>query len=169
MTAPYWALSAVYWLHMLATVVWIGGLAALSLIVLPAGQKSLDPQTYANFLRAIQRRLESLGWLSLLVLAGTGLFQMSANSNYQGFLGISNRWSVAILLKHLVFLTMIVVSAYMTWGIMPKLQRTALRQAHGIDAPESSQLQRQEVRLFRLNLILGAIVLALTALARAAS
>ncbi len=168
MTTPYWVLSIIYWLHMLATVVWIGSLAALSLLLIPAARKTLDPHAFANTLQAVQRRLDPLGWLSLIVLVGTGMFQMSANPNYEGFLSISNRWAIVILLKHLVFLVMVVISAYMTWGIMPRLSRAALRQARNLDGNETNQLQQQEIILLRLNLILGAIVLALTALARAA-
>ncbi len=166
MTPPFWALSLVYWLHMLATVVWIGGLAAVVLLVLPAARRSLDAPAYAALLVALQRRLDPLGWISLLVLVGTGLFQMSASPNYQGFLAVSNRWAAAILVKHLVFLLMIGVSAYLTWGLMPHLGRVALRQSRGLDAPEAERLQRREISLMRINLLLGALVLALTAIAR---
>lgn len=152
---------------MLATVVWIGGLAALSILVLPAARQTLDSSAYAQFLVSLQRRLDPLGWLSLIFLVATGMFQMSANPNYAGFLAISNRWAVAILLKHLVFLGMVAVSAYLTWGLMPRLQRIALRRAHGQEVPESQVLQNQEIWLMRANLILGILVLALTALARA--
>ena len=105
-------------------------------------------------------------WISLLLLVGTGLFQMSANPNYQGFLAISNRWAAAILVKHLVFFVMVGVSAYLTWGLLPCLGRVALRQSRGLEAPEAEQLQRRETSLMRLNLVLGALVLALTAIAR---
>ena len=166
MTPSVWALSLTYWLHMLATVVWIGGLAALILLVLPAGRKALDVEAYANLLGAIQRRLDPLGWICLLVLAGTGMFQMSASPNYQGFLEIGNRWAAAILIKHLVFLVMVLVSGYITWVLLPRLQRLALLQARGQPA-DAGSLVRQEANLLRLNLILGMIVLALTAVARA--
>lgn len=166
MTPPFWALSLIYWLHMLATVVWIGGLAAMVLLVLPAARRSLDASAYASLLAAIQRHLDPLGWISLLLLVGTGLFQMSANPNYQGFLAVNNRWAAAILVKHLVFFVMVSVSAYLTWGLLPRLGRVALRQSRGLDAPEAEQLQRRETSLMRLNLFLGAVVLALTAIAR---
>jgi O-antigen ligase len=91
---------------------------------------------------------------------------MSASPNYQGFLAIDNRWAVAILVKHLVFFTMIGVSAFITWGLLPRLQRAAMRQAHGLEATEAEKLQRQQTALLRLNLALGALVLALTAVAR---
>ena len=168
MTSPsLWALSLIYWLHMLATIVWIGSLAGLSILFLPAARQTLDPLVYAKLLASIQRRLDPLGWLSLLVLVGTGMFQMSANPNYQGFLAVNNSWAVAILLKHIVFAIMIGISAYLTWGLLPKLGRAALRQAHGQDAPEEQRLLQQETFLLRLNLLLAVIVLALTALARA--
>jgi uncharacterized membrane protein len=167
MSIPVWALGLAYWLHMLATITWIGGLATMSLLVLPAARHALDDKSYANLLGTIQRRLDPIGWLSLLILVGTGMFQMSANPNYQGFLAINNRWAVAILVKHLVFIGMTGVSVYLTWGVMPKLGRVALRQAHGQEVPEALQLQKQETRLLKFNLILGVIILALTALARA--
>lgn len=168
MSTPFWALSMAFWLHMLATVVWIGGLAAVTFLALPAARRSLEPGAYADFLADLQRRFDPLSWLSLLVLAGTGMFQMSANPNYQGFLAISNAWAAAILIKHIVFFIVITLSAYMTWGLLPRLQRIALRRARGLESPEADATQRQELLLMRLNLILGVIVLGLTAIARAA-
>lgn len=167
-TTPYWALSLAFWLHMLATVAWIGGLVAVVILVLPAAKKTLEPGTYANFLEQLQRRLDPLGWLSLAVLLATGLFQMSANPNYEGLLSISNRWAASMLVKHILFIGMIGVSAYLTWGVLPALRRIAMRQAKGLDAQEAVQLQKRETLLLCINLVLGISILGLTALARAA-
>jgi uncharacterized membrane protein len=163
---PYWALSLVYWLHMLATILWVGGLAAVVLL-LPAARRSLEVDAFAGLLEKIQRRLDPVGWLSLAVLVVTGLFQMSASPNYEGFLTIGNRWAAAILAKHLVILGMIGVSAYLTWGLLPAIRRNALLQARGQPGPDRERLQQREIALLRLNLVLGVIVLGLTALARA--
>mgnify|MGYP001815174241 CR=1 FL=1 len=167
MNTPYWALSLAYWLHMLATVIWIGGLCALALLVLPAAHRVLDSSAYAGLLAAIQKRLNPLAWLSLLVLIATGMFQLSANSNYQGFLTIDNRWSLVMLVKHITFLFMVLTSAYLTWGLLPKIQRAALKKARGNGSPESALLQQREQAIINLNLILGVLILAFTALARA--
>jgi len=165
-TTPYWALSLAFWLHMLATVAWIGGLVAVVILVLPAAKKTLEPETYANFLEQLQHRLDPLGWMSLAVLLATGLFQMSANPNYEGLLSISNRWAASMLLKHILFIGMIGISAYLTWGILPALRRIAMRQAKGLDAQDAAQLQKRETFLLRINLVLGVLILGLTALAR---
>ncbi len=171
MAYPVEMLALLYWLHMLATVAWIGGLASLSLLVLPAARQALDLPANAALLDGIQRRLEPIGWFSLALLVGTGLFQMSANPNYHGFLAINNRWAAAILLKHLVFIGMVALSAYLTWWVLPGLRREAMRQAlaaqKGEPAPtKAAGLQQQELTLMRWNLVLGLVILALTAIAR---
>lgn len=160
-------LTVVYWLHMLATVVWIGGLAALSLLVIPSARSSLDAGSFSSLLLPIQRRLQNIGWFSLAVLGLTGMFQMSANPRYTGFLDIGSDWAAAILLKHLVIGLMVLTSGYMTWGVLPGLQRSAFLRAAG--KGNSSDLQRLEKRenwLIQLNLLLSVIVLLLTAWAR---
>jgi uncharacterized membrane protein len=160
-----WGLILAYWLHMLATVVWIGALAASALIVIPAARRVLEAPAFASLLGAMQKRLEPLGWFCLALLAGTGMFQMSAHPEYQGFLVIDSAWGTAILVKHLAFGVMILVSAYMTWSILPELRRNALRQAQGQEVDD--RLERRSVLLLNINLGLAVVILALTAIARA--
>jgi len=164
MSSPDWGLSAAYWLHMLATVVWIGTLAALALVVIPSARRALDAPAFAAFLGSLQKRTDPLGWFCLAVLTGTGLFQMSASPNYQGFLVITNPWGMAILVKHLTFGLMIAASVYMTWFLLPELRRNALRQSQGQTI--NPALERRSILLLNLNLILAVFILALTAIAR---
>ena len=167
---PDWALTAAYWLHMLATVVWIGGLVTLSLYVLPSARQVLAPSEYAVLLERIQKRIDPAAWFSLVLLLGTGMIQMSSNPNYEGFLVFDNRWAVALLIKHIIFVGMAVISAYMTWWVLPGMRRIVLQQAKGkIDSradDEARSLYKREVYLSRLNLVLGVVILALTAMAR---
>lgn len=169
--APTLVLAIAYWLHMLATVIWLGGLAALAFIVLPAAQRSLSADSYSSLLAKMHGRLQRMGWFSLAVLSVTGMFQMSSHHAYGGFLDISNSWAAAILAKHLVIGLMVAVSAYVTWGILPALQRLALLRAAGREVSHDDQrrLEHRETRMLRLNLLLSALVLLLTALARSVS
>jgi uncharacterized membrane protein len=165
---PAWALSLAYLLHMLCTVIWIGGLFSLVLFVLPASQKALEPQARIDFLENLQRRLDPLGWFCLAVLLSTGMFQMAASPKYQGFLAIRGIWGTAILIKHIFFLLMIAVSAYLTWGVLPALRRALLRLSQGKGAGQEKKLEQQNMWMLRLNVILSVLVLVMTALARAA-
>jgi uncharacterized membrane protein len=157
-----------FWLHMLATVAWIGGLAAVVFYILPVARRSQDAAAYAQTVTAANQRLDVVGWLSLVVLVASGLFQMSANPNYAGFLAVTNNWARAILFKHIIFFGMVAVSAYLTWSITPGLKRVALKKARGVEVPEEARLLKRTTLLISLNLVLGVIVLAFTALARIA-
>ncbi|MBN2385916.1 MAG: CopD family protein [Anaerolineales bacterium] len=163
---PVWVLTLVYWLHLLATVVWIGSLVALALLVLPAARRTLDLPARAALLEGIQRPLESLGWFCLAILLATGMFQMSASQNYTGLISTANRWSTAILIKHLLFLTMVVISGVQAWAVLPALRRAVLRYRRSGEAGQLADLQRREAGLMHLNLILALLLLLATALAR---
>ncbi len=167
MTTPStWVMAVIYWLHLLATVTWIGSLAAINLLVLPAATQTLKLVDQISFISALQKRLEPWAWFSMGLLLVTGLFQMSANPHYDGFLATSTQWSLAILAKHSLGVIMVVVSAIQTWEVIPSIQRTLMKKEHA-DAGELAKLQKREVILLRLNLILSALILGATAFARA--
>jgi uncharacterized membrane protein len=167
-TPPVWALTLVYWLHMLATVTWIGGIVSISILVLPAAHKSLKPADQLAFIDAMQKRLEPLAWFSLGVLIATGLFQLSANTHYNGFFNVSTQWSLAILVKHGLVAVMVVVSALQTWEVLPAIRRTLMRRDRGASEDEIILLQKREERLLRMNFILSILILGATAVARSA-
>lgn len=163
---PAWALTVAYWLHMAATVTWVGGVFFQATVLAPVLRHTLDPDVSVRVLRRVRRRFSPLAWLSLAVLVATGLTQMNGNPNYEGLLAISNRWSAAILAKHLTIGLMALAAAYQTWILQPQLERTLLSNAREAAAPGAKQGRYQ--RLTSLNLVLGLVVLALTAIARTA-
>ena len=165
---PTWALALVFWLHLLATVAWLGGLAALAILVLPVAKHVLKPADQLAFIEGIQRRLEPMAWFSLSILIATGLFQLSVNPHYNGFLSTTGQWSLAILTKHTLVVIMIVVSAIQTWEVLPAIRRGLIRIEKGkMDAAEVIRLQKRETLLLRLNIGLSILILAATAFARA--
>jgi uncharacterized membrane protein len=165
---PNWVLALIYWLHMLATVVWVGSLAAISFLILPAMKRTLNPETQLIFIEAIQKRLEPITWFSISLLVLTGLFQMSLNPHYDGFLSISTQWSLAILAKHILGMIIVVVSAIQTWEVIPAIRRGILLSKKHDNAVELDSLRRREIALLRINLALAALILLATAFARVA-
>mgnify|MGYP001231057550 CR=1 FL=1 len=164
---PAIALTIAFWLHMLATVSWVGGQAILSLVVIPLSRKALALEDHHKLLSAVNRRMATIGGISLAVLIGTGLIQLSANPNYSGFLSIDNQWAASILIKHIAFIGILGLSAYQTWGLAPAIERVLLLQARGKAGEEDqAALRQRELLILRGNVILSVIVLFLTALAR---
>ena len=166
-TPPPWVLALIYWAHMLATVTWIGSLAAINLLVLPASQRTLDLADQLRFVSVLQKRLEPLAWFCMGLLLATGLFQMSANPHYNGFINTSTQWSLSILIKHGLGVVMVVLSALQTWEVIPAIQRILMRKDNA-NLDDLSKLQKREMMLLRANLTLSALILAATAFARTA-
>lgn len=151
--------------HLLATVVWVGGLIITSLLVWPEVRRTLEnTPTLYSFLSRLRKRFTPWGNLSLAVLLVTGLFQMSLDENYNGFMDISNQWSMVILFKHLAIVGMIISGVLLQYGVAPALERTTLLLEHGKGDPEEwRSLRGRETRLTRFNVILGVLVLAFSA------
>lgn len=159
-------MALLYWIHMLATVVWIGSLAAINLLFLPASTRTLNLTGQISLISALQKRLEPLTWFCIGLLIVTGLFQMSANPHYDGFLSTSTQWSLAILTKHILGVFMVVVSAIQTWEIYPAMQRALIKKSKANET-QLDELNRKEKLLLRMNFTLSILVLAATAVARA--
>ncbi|HEX2698227.1 MAG TPA: CopD family protein [Anaerolineales bacterium] len=163
---PSWALALTFWLHFLATVTWIGSLVATPLLVLPAANRTLKPVDQLALISAMQTRLEPVAWFSISLLVATGLFQMSVNIHYNGFLSTSNQWSIAILVKHVLVVTMIAVTATQTWEVLPSIRRVLMKKDKA-SPEELAKLQRREMIFLRVNLVLAALILLATAFMRA--
>jgi copper resistance protein D len=164
---PTWVLALTFWLHFLAVVTWIGSLVSIYVLVVPASRRTLQPVDQLALIENIQKRLEPIAWFSISLLIVTGLFQMSVNPHYNGFLSTSGQWSLAILAKHALVATLIAVSAVHTWDVLPAIRRALMRKDK-IDAEQLSALQRRETRLLQTCLVLAALILLATAFARAA-
>ena len=78
-TPPTWALALTFWLHLLATVTWIGCIISISILLLPAAARTLKPADHLALIEALQKRLEPIAWFCMSLLLITGLFQMSVN------------------------------------------------------------------------------------------
>ncbi len=161
-----WALALTFWLHFLATVTWIGSLVSIYMLVQPAAKRALQPVDQLALVEAIQKRLEPIVWFSVSLLVVTGLFQMSVNPHYNGFLSTSGQWSLAILSKHVLVGILIVVSATHTWDVLPAIRRALMRKDR-IDSVQLAGLQRRETILLRWSLVLAGLILLATAVARA--
>lgn len=163
---PAWALAITYWLHLLATVAWIGAIVATSILFLPAARKALKPLDHLALIEAMQRRLEPIAWFCMSLLLLTGMFQMSVNPHYDGFVSVSTQWSVAILVKHILGVFMVVASAIQTWEVIPSIRRLLMKKEMA-NQDQIIQLQRRETRLLRINFGLSILILLATAFARA--
>lgn len=162
---PTIILALNYWLHLLATAAWLGGLAMLVFIAWPSLRPGDDDQPDTRILETVERRFRPVANVSLAVLLVTGMIQMGGDPHYEGFLKLDDAWAVSLLLKHIVIGGMIVVAALLQWSVYPALERARLlarhnqAEGHAVEAATQRRLQR----LAAVNVGLGVLVLLLTA------
>ena len=156
------ALALSLFLHIAATVIWIGGILLITFLVVPELNKSLagQPALY-RLLTRLRVRFTIVGNLALALLLVTGALQMSADPNYEGLLAFSNRWSQALLLKHILIIVMALCGLFLQFAVAPALERTSLLRERGMgDADEWRRLQQRERRL---TLMIAALALSILA------
>lgn len=162
----FWILALSYWVHLLATVVWLGGMSLMAMVALPALRQGTlaDNQWFA-----LQRRFLPWADASLVLLLFTGFVQMTNDPNYNGFLAVDSVWAWAILLKHIAFGGMVVIMAYVQFVLYPGMARLKLmgEKRPSLAEAEQAKLSRREIMMLRVNLACAVLVLLFTAVATA--
>lgn len=154
--------------HLTATAIWIGGLLITSIMVYPEIRRVLDnsPDLY-QFLSRLRKRFYPISNLSLVALIVTGLFQMTADPNYDGFLTFDNTWSRILLVKHIVIVFMAMLGLALQYAVAPALERTTLLlekgKAQDTSQAEFESLRRREIWLTWALALLGLSVLGMSA------
>ncbi len=159
------ALAISLFFHILATVVWIGGILLITFLVIPQVTNVLEDQTALHqILLRIRGRFAGVSNLALAVLIVTGLLQMTADPNYDGLLRLDNQWSRVLLLKHLLIVIMAVLGLALQLSVSPALERVSLLLQHGKDGDsEWRRLRRNERRLTLIIVLLAILILATSA------
>jgi len=103
--------TGIRFLHDLATAVWIGGLIAMALAVVPAAKSlfGLSPQT-RRLLLAVQSRLRVLVYVSIAALIATGALMSRRSPQFTGVFSWATPYSAALAWKHLLVIAMVVVA-----------------------------------------------------------
>lgn len=94
-------ISLSYWLHALATVIFVGHFVLLTVIYLPALSQN------GPALSEISKRSRYWLYASLIIFMVTGIYLTFVDPNYQGIGNFNNFWAVMMLVKHILIVAMI--------------------------------------------------------------
>lgn len=157
---PHWVHLLSVWLHVLAATVWIGGMAALGLLLVPLLRRERFRDVARPLLYASALRFRWIGWGALGVLVVTGLFQVRAQGiPWSAGLDLAfwtTAWGAALGWKLLLVAATLLVSAVHDFHFGPKAIR--LMQ----NAPDSAEAERMRwwsSWLGRLTLLLSLAIL----------
>jgi uncharacterized membrane protein len=145
-----------YWLHVLAAVIWVGGIASILFVVLPSARKVLGGEA-ANLMKEVSGKFTPMANLSIVLLIVTGLALLWWDNRPAGFGESDNAWTFPFGLKLILASMMILIHLYRNRVLAPKIARTT-------SEPSKTSLQRLSLILVKMNLIIGIAVLLLSSM-----
>jgi len=148
------------WVHILAATVWIGGMAALGLLLVPLLRKERFQNVAIPLLHTSALRFRWIGWGALGVLIVTGLINVRGQGiPWSAWLDLGfwrTAWGAALGWKLILVVVTLTVSAVHDFYVGPNAIR--LMQ----EAPESREAERMQwwsSLLGRLTLLLSLAIL----------
>lgn len=108
----------VLWLHLLAVVVWIGGVGFLTLI-LGTVSASVRSEEFRHWIGRIGRHICVIGWEALGLIVLTGLFNLVNRARAET--GFSPEFTEALLIKLALMAGMAAVQGWQHIGLLPQL------------------------------------------------
>ena len=152
-------LATCNFLHLIATVVWIGGIFMILLVILPGAKASLESgPMISGLMKEISKRFTPTANISIVVLIITGIVTVLYDKTLTYNLDFSIPWNPAMFLKHIIAAFMMIIHFYRGSLLIPKIGKLS---AQG-ENPRVIRLQRLSLNLVKTNLVLGVIILALS-------
>ena len=157
-------LSLSHSLHLLATVIWIGGIVMILFVILPGAKNALESTPMVSgLMKDISKRFTPMANISILVLIVTGIVIAHYEKNFTGFWDFNNSWNIIIFLKHSFVTLMIIIHFYRGLILNPRIGKLSNEsQATPPLFSQVARLQKFSLALVKTNLILGLIVLLLS-------
>ncbi|MFQ5803518.1 MAG: DUF4149 domain-containing protein [Candidatus Methylomirabilales bacterium] len=135
-------------LHLLAAVVWIGGMLFVGLVLTPV-LRGRPPVERATLLHVVGRRFLKVGWTALAILLVTGP-AMWALLNF--------KLTPVLIAKLILVAVILLLSLFHDFSLGPRL---VAQMQKGGEGNETFRLRRRVALLARLNILCAIVVLIL--------
>lgn len=144
-------LAASHWLHLIATVIWIGGIFFILFVAIPSAKQILGSEA-GKLIGEISKRFTPIANYSIIFLVVTGIVLTFLNKQSSGIGHFVGSWVLFLIVKHVLVLGMIGVHFYRGLILAPKIAGTE-------SAEQKASLQRLSLNLVKVNFCLGLLVL----------
>jgi copper resistance protein D len=151
------------WVHVLAAVVWLGGMVFLSVVLMPVFRRGTFGADRRILFQALVRRFRIIVWIMICLLVLSGPLLISSRT---GTLEEPEAWRSVLHLKLWLVAGLVLLTAVHDVWLGPLVGRLR-REASEMPSPADLLLIRVAAVVVRLGLLLGVVVLFLAvALAR---
>jgi len=146
------------WIHLMATVAWIGGLFTNFFIYIPSIGKTLEPMLAGKLMAAVMKRFRILVYISMTVFLISGIMMASLHLDSGAIVSSRNQMVAVLIFKVPLYILMVILAILAFEVVAPRVARIAT------DGP-SARLQkarRNQKVLAMIGFLLGLLVLALS-------
>jgi putative copper resistance protein D len=150
------------WLHLIAAMVWIGGMVFLAAVVVPVLRRPEHRALLIPLISQTGKRFRWVGWVCLGVLVATGIFNLTSH----GF-GWEQVWSGRLFMGgfgQTLEIKLVLVGVVLILSVIHDFFVGPRATAVGQSAPGSAEairLRRQASWIGRVNLLISLIIVAL--------
>lgn len=147
------------WIHLVATVSWIGGMFTNLFIYLPSIGKTLDPPVAGRLMGTVMKRFRVMVYLSMAVFLVSGILLWLLELNSGASISSRNEMLIILIFKIPLFILLVILAIISFEVVAPSVARMAA------DGPSTKlqKAQRSQKILAIIGFLLGLIILGLSA------
>lgn len=146
------------WIHLIATVAWIGGMFTNFLIYIPSIGKTLEPALAGKLMATVMKRFRILVYISMTVFLISGIMMASLHLDSGAIVSSRNQMVAILIFKVPLYILMVILAIVAFEVIAPRVARIA---ADG-PSPRLQRALRSQKILAMTGFLLGLLVLALS-------
>jgi uncharacterized membrane protein len=151
-------------IHLLAAIVWLGGMFFIAIVMVPVLRSLEPPQKRIEVLSSTARRFRMVGWIALLVLLVTGVFNAMNRGVTLKMIStgaiFSTHFGKMLTLKVVLVLLMLVLSAVHDFIMGPRLVELISSSSNPDLSPRIKSYRKYVSWLARVNALLGIMIVA---------
>lgn len=114
-----WFEMASRWLHLIASVVWLGGITLILFVAIPAAKMVMGTEA-ASLMGEISARFSRIANYSILALVVTGAIIMALGGQPTGPKPLGSTWLLALIIKHALAVGMVGVHFFRILALAPR-------------------------------------------------
>ncbi len=149
--------TLIYWIHTIASVFWIGGIAFILLIFIPKTKQILGKEA-SELIGTISKTFKLHVNISIFILVVTGIALSMKNEPVPVQIEQSDNWKILLIIKHILVAIMIFIHIYRNTILSKRINKEN-------EISRKSSIQKFSLNLVKVVLILGLIVLLLSIMA----
>ena len=147
------------WVHLLATVAWIGGMVSNFFIFRPVVSKQLDQPTIGRLMGGVMKRTRIVVYLAIGVFILSGVIMVSTYGKTSGRMYVGDSWFIYFFAKMFLFLLLVILAVYTFEYLTPRLARLVPEGP----APRLKRMQKNQKFVGIASFVLGILILFLSA------